>query len=332
MQRDINPVKEFQVFQFLLSQFKTLQPKAVLASGVKLMGLGGVAGKLAGVPNRYNILRGEGAPPGSRRLQAIYQMEKFLASIGTKTITVSEYIRQQRIQQGLIKPENVCCVYDGTDVARLKQLPGRPGILRQQFGWGEETYIVGMVGRLVAGKRYDEFIDLMAPIIEQHAHVRGALIAEGENRDALQAQIDRMGLTDHIKITGFMADMPAVYADLDCSILLTDYEGCPNSVLESMAAGIPTLASDVCGVGEIFDNGINGFLVQNGDTATTREHVMKLIETPDFAISIAQSGAKTVETYFNLPTQIEALADVLLGKPFNAIQPEPMTQVMAEAL
>ncbi len=61
--------------------------------------------------------------------------------------------------------------------------------------------------------------------------------------------------------TGWRADMPAVYAGLDIVALSSLNEGTPMTLLEAMAAGKPVVATDVGGVRDIVEDGVNGLLV-----------------------------------------------------------------------
>ena len=60
-------------------------------------------------------------------------------------------------------------------------------------------------------------------------------------------------------------DVPSLLASADVSVLPSDREGFSNAILESMASGIPVVATDVGGNREVIDSGIDGYIVQSGD-------------------------------------------------------------------
>lgn len=311
--RAIRPGQELQVLFLIIRIFLEEKPDVVLASGVKLIGLSGVAGWLCRVPNRFAIIRGEGAPPGSRTLKVIYVMHRLLALLGVRYITVSDYIRRQMIDGGICRPDRIHTIHDGIPLSEFKPPSGN----EQNSGDGWElppgAFKIGMVGRLVPGKRYDYFIQLMTALCREFPHVYGVLIGEGPDRPHLERLIQSSGFTDRIVMAGYCADMPKVYRDLDFTVLFTDYEGCPNSVLESMAAGVPVLASDVCGIGEILQSGWNGFLVKHGDVEGAIALVRKIIENPAYYQSLGQNARDSVSRRFDASQKLQALVSHLLG-------------------
>ncbi|WP_303674156.1 glycosyltransferase [Vampirovibrio chlorellavorus] len=313
--RAIRPWQELQVLFFIIKVFLKEKPDVVLASGVKLIGLSGVASWLCRVPGRFAIIRGEGAPPGSRTLKMIYLMHRGLALLGVRYITVSEYIRRQMMNGGICRPDRIHTIHDGIPIA---EFANRSASLTSDTAPFAEArppgaFKIGMVGRLVPGKRYDYFIQLMTALCREFPHVYGVLIGEGPDRPHLERLIQASGFTDRIGMAGYCADMPKVYGDLDFTVLFTDYEGCPNSVLESMAAGVPVLASDVCGMGEILESGCNGFLVKHGDVEGATALVRKVIENPAYCQSMSQNARDSVSRHFDASQKLQALASYLLG-------------------
>jgi glycosyltransferase involved in cell wall biosynthesis len=318
IQRNIDLLKEFRAFFHILTVLGQEKPDALMASGVKLIGLASLAGFLTGIKQRYAIIRGEGAPPGSLQLKIIYAMQRFVAVLGTQFITVSDYIRKQMLLHQLCKPDRVASIVDGTDVVRFAS--GQKGLLRKQFNIPEHALVVGMVGRLCAGKRYEDFIDMMQILCGFYPHVYGLLIGEGDDRAVLQAQIEDTGYPDRILITGFLPNMPDVYADLNVSVLLTDYEGCPNGVLESMASKIPVVATAVTGLPEIIDSGVNGILVPIGDVSATAQAVDHLMNHLEVSQRMVEKAYETIDKRFNKIRQIDCVVNHLVRSPAQLLR------------
>ncbi len=310
--RAIRPWQELKVLFFIIQVFLTEKPDVVLASGVKLIGLSGVAAWLCNVPNRFAIIRGEGAPPGSRTLKVIYAMHRLLALLGVRYITVSEYIRRQMIDHGICRPDRIQTIHDGIPVSAFTPLAEDEQCFADSWKLPPNAFKIGMVGRLVAGKRYDYFIQLMIALCREFPQVYGVLIGEGPDRAHLESLIQVSGFADRLVMAGYCADMPAVYRSLDFTVLFTDYEGCPNSVLESMAAGVPVLASDVCGIGEILESGWNGFLVTHGDVESAAILMRKAIEEPAFRKSMSENARDSVRHRFDASQKLQELVSHLL--------------------
>lgn len=102
--------------------------------------------------------------------------------------------------------------------------------------------VVVSIARLTKQKRLDR---LIAGFV--HVRTPGArlvIVGEGEDRDALAQQIDRLDLKERVSMPGYIADVATVLQRADLSVLTSDYEGFPAALLESMAAGCPVLSTD----------------------------------------------------------------------------------------
>lgn len=315
IRRQIRPFQEVKLLMHLVKIFREEKPDVVFASGVKLIGLTGVAGWLAKVPRRVAIIRGEGAPPGSQLLKIIYGMEWLVSRLGMTFITVSEYIRREMLQRGIATEQGITTIHDGIDPSVFKQSKKKknepPGVLTRHYRLPPNAFKIGMVGRFVSGKRYDQFIEMLRILCQRHRQVYGFLIGEGEDRERLQKQIDASGFAHRVFITGYCDNMPAVYRDLDLTVLFTDYEGCPNAVLESFAAGVPVVASNVCGISELIEPGRNGYFVVPGDMLDAVRVVNPLVSSPALCQSMGKNGCQTVSEKFNLDQQVALVIDYL---------------------
>jgi glycosyltransferase involved in cell wall biosynthesis len=313
--RKIRPLQELKLFFYLLRIFREEKPDVVFASGVKLIGLTGVAGWLAHIPKRVAIIRGEGAPPGSRLLQVIYQMEWLVARLGMTFITVSEYIRRQMLQRRIADDAAITAIHDGIDPTTFQPdsltSTEQAGIFTKRYQLPPNAFKIGMVGRFVPGKRYDQFIEMLRLLCQRHRQVYGFLVGEGEHRERLQTLINESGFAHRIFIAGYCADMPAVYRDLDLTVLFTDYEGCPNSILESFAAGVPVVASDVCGISELIEPGRNGYLIPPGNMQEAVRIISPLVSSSALLKIMGEHGSRTVMEKFNLVRQVARVVESL---------------------
>jgi glycosyltransferase involved in cell wall biosynthesis len=143
---------------------------------------------------------------------------------------------------------------------------GHSGALRRELHLPDaRTPVVGSVARLAPVKNHALLLDAFAQARAVVPDARLVLVGEGECRPALEAQAARLGLTGAVHLAGERTDMPAIYRDLDCFVLSSHAEGTSISLLEAMASGVPTIATDVGGSPAILDHGACGMLVPAGD-------------------------------------------------------------------
>lgn len=119
------------------------------------------------------------------------------------------------------------------------------------------------VGRLHPHKGFDLLIQAFRMVAD---HVRDwdlVILGEGDNRSELQRRIDEAGLQERISMPGRVGNIGQWYEQSDLYVLSSRVEGLSNTLIESMACGLPAVAFD-CDTGprEIVRDGIDGVLVR----------------------------------------------------------------------
>ncbi len=300
IQRNIHPIKDGLALGFISYVLLKEKPDILLMGGAKLVVQGAIAGWICRTPRRIAHIHGLGAPPESRFLEAVFVLNRLIARLGTAFITVSDYDANTMIDRHVVHPKQVTTIRNGIDIQQIRQ--GRRGVIRERFKIPEEALVITMVGRFTKHKRYDQFLTMMEALCETYPQVYGLLAGDGPMKDILQARIDSKPYANRIILTGFIDNIADVYADNDISVLLTDFEGLPNSLTESTAAGLPIIASHVCGIPEVVHHGQNGFLVHSPDDAI--EFAKQLIENTGLRNAMGQNSAAFADQDFDHRYQI----------------------------
>jgi glycosyltransferase involved in cell wall biosynthesis len=111
--------------------------------------------------------------------------------------------------------------------------------------------------------------------------------------DQLQALIKRLDLTDHVICTGDIGDVKSAYAALDVSVQLSVMpEAFSGVVIESMAMGIPVVATRCGGTIEQITNGVTGILVEPGDAQQLASVLERLLRDPELRVRLAAQARK----------------------------------------
>jgi glycosyltransferase involved in cell wall biosynthesis len=191
------------------------------------------------------------------------RLDAFLARRRDVNLAVSEAVRRNVIERLGLAPEKIRTLHNGVDTDEFVPVDsaGRRA-LREELGWPTEALVVTMAARLAPQKNHRFVIENARDLLREFPHLYFVFAGDGGLEAELRELAKRAHVEDHIVFLGMRDDMPRVLAASDISILPSSREGFSNSVLESMACGLPVVASDVGGNREIIEHGINGYLLE----------------------------------------------------------------------
>jgi colanic acid/amylovoran biosynthesis glycosyltransferase len=146
------------------------------------------------------------------------------------------------------------------------------------------------------------------------------IAGDGPLRHQLEAQRNQLGITPNVIFTGFL-DAPALaqlffFSDMFVhpSELTSEgnQEGVPNSVLEAMATGLPSIATRHGGIPEAISDRVSGLLVDEADPEALFRALEELVRDDRLRASIGEKGAEIVANKFNHAEQIKKLEAIYL--------------------
>ena len=148
--------------------------------------------------------------------------------------------------------------------------------------------------RLEPQKNLKMAIDAFAIATDKHQEFVFEIFGEGSLREELLSYIADKGLQNRVFLKGSSNQLYDDILDAYAFVLSSDFEGMSNSMLESMALGIPTITTDYPsgGARAVIKNEYNGILVSVGDTKAMSEAILKLIENPIIAEQLGNNGKK----------------------------------------
>ncbi|CAN5706192.1 glycosyltransferase [soil metagenome] len=231
-----------------------------------------------------------------------YRMLRLTAGIPDRVICVSEAVRDVVVEREGLTPERAVVIRNGVATSRSAPSGAEADSLREELGLGREHLVVGMVANLnraVKGARY--FIEALPLMAREVPEARFLLVGEGPEREGLMARADELGVGDRTIFTGFRTDLDRLYGLIDVSVLTSLSEGLSITILESMSAGIPVVATRVGGNPELVDEGVTGLLVPPRDPESFAEAVVALLRDPARRREMGDAGRTRVREEFSLP-------------------------------
>lgn len=162
---------------------------------------------------------------------------------------------------------------DQKEIRRKAMLPG--GFKDRYDGFRILT-----VGRLTAQKAYETAIDAMRMVKDAGVKARWYVLGEGELRNSLQAQIDRLGLHDDFILLGAVKNPYPYYTQCDLYVHATRYEGKSIAIQEAQTLGCAVLVSDCSGNREQVTDGVDGSMCALTAEAVSSKIIALLNDAP----------------------------------------------------
>jgi glycosyltransferase involved in cell wall biosynthesis len=165
-----------------------------------------------------------------------------------------------------------------------------------------------MVARLAPPKRADLVVRAAAVLRRRGIDVRVQLVGGGPLLSEVQSVIAECGAAAYVELLGDRDDVPALLAAATCFVLASDYEGCPLSVLEAMAAGLPVVVTRVGGIGEVVSPATG--VVVGHSAAELADAIALVLSEPAVARAMGDAGRFVARERFTTERMAREVAAV----------------------
>ena len=200
---------------------------------------------------------------------------------------------------------NYRVIYNGVDTKRFK--PRDKVTNRKKLGISKENRVIGIVAALKAEKNHSMIFHAFKKVLESYpdcllllvgdqlygnVNLRGDICDTGKYRSRMNNLIGRLGINDRCMFLGNRKDVECIYPACDVTVLPSVNEGMPNVLLESMACGIPVIATSICDNPHIVQEGETGFLVELDDVGGMADRLLTLLKNDTLRQEMGQKARK----------------------------------------
>lgn len=254
-------------------------------------------------------LRGADVPGYSERFSFFY---KFLTPVikliwknAASVVANSEGLKKLALKS---KPDQkIGVIYNGVDTEEFK-----PGLIAERQN---ETFRIICVSRLTGRKGIKYLIQAVSILVKQYPRIKLKIIGEGDVKQNLEALTRELGLEKSVEFAGLVEHgaLPAYYARSHIFVLPSLNEGMSNTMLEAAASGLPLVATNTGGSGELVKDGENGFIVEMKNSEDIAEKIKKIITDEKLRekmsqksreIALRMSWKKVAEDYLKIYKQL----------------------------
>jgi glycosyltransferase involved in cell wall biosynthesis len=181
-----------------------------------------------------------------------------------------------------------------------------------------QPYRILTIARLTAKKGLPTVLRALKLLTDKGLSINHVLIGDGDDRDMILALVNELGLTSVTRWLGAQPHHEVLehyrHADLfvlGCEVASNgDRDGIPNVLLESMAVGVPVVATDISAIPELVESGVSGLLVPPRKPERLAEAMQRMLTDRELRNRIIPAARQTVVKGFDNRRLIQDLAQV----------------------
>lgn len=306
LKREIDPLKDIVAVARLVRLMRAFRPQILHTHTAKAGALGRTAALLAGrgrpqvVVHTYHghVLSGYF---GDRANAMFRLLERLLAKVSDALIAVSPEVRDDLVRYGVAPASRIVVVRLGLDLeARTAAPAGARECERERLGVAEGAFLIGWVGRMTEIKRVEDLLAAFALVCVAGLDAHLALVGDGPLQEPLRELARELGVEQRCHFLGYTDEVGPLYRAFDVAVLSSANEGTPVTLIEALAAGVPAVATDVGGVGDVVEDGETGLLVAPGAPAELAAALLGLGRDPELRQRFAAAAAASVNERYAL--------------------------------
>ena len=231
-------------------------------------------------------------------------MNKILELIASyfldQTITVCKKDEDLALKNKFSK-NKIITIHNGIDDLKKKNIYKKKS---------KEVLKLTMIGRFEQQKDHETL--LRACFLLKEYNWELLLIGKGPLENNIKKRVTELSLTKRVTFLGWKKNIVDFLDDTDLFLLISNWEGFPISIIEAMRSGIPIIATDVGGVSESVNHGINGFIIPRGDEKSLATFLKKTFKNRKILIEFGKNSRKIYLEKFHSEKMFKKIERVYL--------------------
>jgi len=318
MGRELSFWRDLRAIIKLYRLIKQEKPDIVHTHTAKAGAVGRLAAWLARVPVIVHTFHGHVFRGyfGFLKTKFFILMERLLAKISSQIVVISPAQFKDMVEIFKIAPGNKTRIIPlGFELERFLSLR-KNNSLREWLNLPEKSFLLGIIGRLVPIKNHEMALQAVNRLRQTGVPAHLCVVGDGELRAKLERHVHQNGLGAFVHFLGWRLDIENIYAGIDALLLTSQNEGTPVAIIEAMASGVPVVATNGGGVGDLIQDQITGMLSPPNDYDSLVTKIRQIFESNPLRERLtvnAKSFVSGIYAYKRLVTDIETLYFSLLN-------------------
>lgn len=304
IERPIRPWKDLKSLWNLFRFFRKEKPWMVHSITPKAGLLSMTAAWMAGVPVRIHTFTGLLFPWKKGILKWVLKTTDRLTCLFATHVNPEGLGVKKQLEDGRITRKYMIVLgnghLNGVDLDRFSS-HGKRNEMRSMIRADDTSVVFAFTGRLVKDKGIVELQEAFRSLLNQYANVYLLLIGEEEpDLDPLpHVCMEWLTSCPHVYLTGQVDNVSDWLEAADIFVFPSYREGFPSALLEAAAMRLPIIASNICGIGDIIEEGKNGMLVSPQDTDSLLEMLRFCMEHRKMMVSLGARAREDVVNYWD---------------------------------
>lgn len=245
--------------------------------------------------------------PTKRKI--LLAQNKYMNRLSSRIISPSVAVQKMLTGQG-VPDSKITVIPNGIEIEQDVSASELRKQYRNQWGIGDEQFVIGAVGRFVPQKNLASLIEILSRLPGDADRARLMLIGDGPERAELEKTAKRLGIEEKVIFTGWQPRAKDIMYAMDIFVLPSLEENFPYAVLEAMYASKPVIAFDTGAMSELILDNETGFLASPANTEEMSSALVKLMNDESLATTMGAAGRNRVQEKFNLKTMADQISSI----------------------
>ncbi len=241
-------------------------------------------------------------------------LKKLLSKLVHRVIAVSKELERYLVKELKLSDAKVLQINNGVDTDKFR--PRRLNISEYIYGVDDlkGRVIIGSVGRLEVVKDHENLILSINELLKikplLHDKIKLLIVGDGSLRQKLETKIIELQLNQICHLVGSKEDIQSIINTFDIFVLPSIAEGMSNTILESMACGLPIIATDVGANSDLVKANMSGFIVPTKEPKSLANALLMYIDNADLRLRHGSYGREIIERDFSLLKMVHKYSDL----------------------